>query len=109
MASQHSIRGRTRAAGLIGLPRDRGPFRYLPPKGYDPSQPLPRGPNGGFMDRDDNEWVEGPAHGIAFADGDAREWDVQLSQRGENGWGRFAKTIRGRSYVNVTKNGRFSH
>lgn len=61
------------------------------------------------MDRFGNVWVEGPAHGKAAADGDAGEWDVQLSQGGVWAWGRHAKTKNGVSYVNVTRKGWLSH
>ena len=96
-----------KGAGLIGLPR-RGPIRYRPPKGYNPvAGPLPTGPGGGYLDRFGNEWQQGPAHGKAAAAGHAKEWDVQLSQQGQNRWGNMAKG--GASYINVTKDGIRSH
>jgi len=103
-----------RAAGTIGLPGGRaankpGPFRFVPPKQYHPSKPLPTGPAGGFRDRYDNEWVLGPAHGKAFNDGDHNEWDVQLSAKGLTVWGNDAKVVNGKAYINVTKDGRLSH
>jgi hypothetical protein len=108
-----SIRARLRNAGMHGLPGGRhrhGPYRYLPPKGYNPQHPLPRAPAGGYVDRFGNEWEQGPAHGRAAADGYSREWDVQLSAVGVTRWGRAAKTgVGGQPYVNITPDGFLSH
>lgn len=81
----------------------------MPPKGLNTKNGLPKGPNGGYLDRFDNEWVEGPAHGQAAVDADFREWDVQLSQAGINVWGKLGKTVRGTTYINVTRKGWLSH
>jgi len=60
--------------------------------------------------RFDNEWVRGPAHGRAAAEGYAYEWDVQLSPRGARQWGQNAKRgVGGQPYLNVTPQGRLSH
>ena len=44
------------ACGLVGR---TVAIRYVPPKGYQPSNPLPRGPQNGYVDRFGNEWVRG--------------------------------------------------
>jgi YD repeat-containing protein len=58
-----------------GLPTRNGSFRFIPPPGWNPNQPPPRGPKGGYMDKFGLEWVKGPAHHFL---GDPYEWDVQL-------------------------------
>jgi Novel toxin 17 len=98
-----------RDAGSIGLPYKRNVYRYIPPRNYNPEKPLPKGPGGGFLDRFGNEWVQGRPHGRAASEGDDHEWDVQLSQKGFNVWGERAKTERGKSWINVTKDGWLSH
>src|SRR6266705_495941 len=108
-----TIRRRLRSAGRHGLPgggRHHGPYRYIPPAGYNSGSPLPRTPAGGYLDRFGNEWREGPAHGLAAATGFTREWDVQLSTRGAGRWGRFAKRgVGGDLYLNLTPIGQLSH
>ena len=79
-----SIAERMREAGLHGLP-SKGTYRYLPPKGYNPCNPLPKGKNGGYIDRFENEWVQGPYHGDPSKPF-FKEWDVQLSPIGEGKW-----------------------
>ena len=56
------------------LPNRGGKVRYVPPKNWHPSEPLPRGPNNGYMDKFGNEWTKGPSRTA----GEAFEWDVQL-------------------------------
>ncbi|MFD7528669.1 polymorphic toxin-type HINT domain-containing protein [Streptomyces sp. NPDC059849] len=54
-----TIKARMRAAGpgeRFGLP-NQGRIRYEPPKGYNAANPLPRGRNGGYVDRFGNEWT----------------------------------------------------
>jgi hypothetical protein len=51
----------------------RGKIRYIPPKNWHPSEPLPRGPRGGFMDKFGNEWTKGASR----TKGQPFEWDVQ--------------------------------
>ena len=103
------LRARLRAAGMVGLPGGRGtsgPFRFRPIEGYNPANPLKRGPHGGYIDRFGNEWVRGPAHGRSAAEGHAYEWDVRLSARGVTVWGQYAKRgADGQLYVNVTPTG----
>ena len=74
-----TIGSRMRAAGQgdLGLP-GQGRIRYVPPVGYNPASPLPRGPQHGYIDRFGNEWVMGPSR----TEGHSFEWDVQLSRAG---------------------------
>ncbi|MBI2390786.1 MAG: hypothetical protein HYV09_14445 [Deltaproteobacteria bacterium] len=58
-----SLRALLRAARLPGGRAGTGPFRFRPDSGHSPSEPLRRGPHGGYMDRFNNEWVRGPYHG----------------------------------------------
>ncbi len=51
-----SVKGRLKAAEL---PTSRK-IRFIPKKGYDPANPLAKGPNGGYIDRFGNEWVKRP-------------------------------------------------
>ena len=51
----------------------KGKIRYVPPKNWHPSEPLPRGPRGGYMDKFGNEWTKGPSR----TKGQPFEWDVQ--------------------------------
>lgn len=108
-----SIRSRLREAGTHGLPggtHTHGPYRYLPPRGYNPVNALPRGQSGAYLDRFGNEWEQGPAHGKAAAEGFSREWDVELSVAGIQRWGKAAKKGMGaKPYVNVTPDGFLSH
>ena len=53
-------------------------IRFIPPKGSNPFNPV-KGPNGGWMDQFNNEWVKGPTHHFP---GDPFEWDVQLPDGG---------------------------
>ena len=109
-----SIRGRLREAGLHGLPGGEnasGPFRFRPPGNYNPSNPLPKGRNGGYLDRGGNEWVPGPYHGDPKL-GYSQEWDVWLTKEGENHWNKFgnaSKRSDGGLYLNVRPDGFLSH
>jgi RHS repeat-associated protein len=93
-----SVRGRIRHSGLPA----NGPIRFVPPKGYDPRSPLQRGPNHGYLDRFDNEWVKGPSR----TPGDDFEWDVQLSDKGRAKIGHFSTD---RNHVNVSMRGVVTH
>lgn len=97
-ASSFSIKGRIKEAGLP----HQGKIRYVPPKGYSASAPLPRGQRGGFLDRKLNEWVKGPSR----THGEKHEWDVQLSRQGKSsvGW-----ASRDQSHLNVSLKGRITH
>ncbi|MBP6219248.1 MAG: hypothetical protein KA436_11730 [Oligoflexales bacterium] len=59
-----------------------GKIRFVPPEDYDPSTPLKRGPNGGYVDKFGNEWSKGPSR----TPGQSFKWDVQL---GKNKLGPF--------------------
>ncbi|MFZ5759522.1 MAG: polymorphic toxin type 17 domain-containing protein [Thermodesulfobacteriota bacterium] len=50
-----------------------GKVRYVPPENWHPSEPLPRGPGGGYKDKFGNEWTKGPSR----TKGQPFEWDVQ--------------------------------
>ena len=82
--------------------RDLGRIRYVPPEGYDPSSPLPRGEGNGYIDRFGNEWVKGPSR----TPGEPYEWDVQLSRQGKAqlGW-----LSRDGEHINVSLGGRVTH
>jgi hypothetical protein len=86
---------------IAGLPTS-GKIRFVPPKGYNPTNPLRKGPRGGWIDRFGNEWVKGPSRTL----GQPFEWDVQLSQRGlaQLGW-----ATKGHQYLNVSLNGKITH
>jgi filamentous hemagglutinin len=67
-----------------------GEVPFVPPKGWTPSQPLPRGEQQGYIDRFRREWVKGPSRTA----GEHFEWDVQLA----NG-----------DHLNVSLTGRITH
>ncbi len=69
VAKVWSKAGRIKAAKL---PR-KGKVRFVPKKNWNPSEPLQRGPNKGYMDKFGNEWTKGPSR----TKGQAFEWDVQ--------------------------------
>lgn len=99
-----TIKSRMRAAGPgseFGLP-SQGRIRYVPPKGYNPASPLPRGRSGGYIDRFGNEWTVGPSRTA----GHPFEWDVQLSKQGKEkiGW-----LSRDDKHVNVDPFGEVTH
>jgi|GEM_PF-2337795 len=79
-----------------------GLIRFVPKKGYNPSVPLPRGPQHGFLDRFGNEWVPGPSR----TEGQPFEWDVQLSERGRAQIGHLSRDGK---HVNVSLDGRITH
>jgi hypothetical protein len=94
-------RMRSAGPGGTGLPSE-GPIRYVPRRDYNPSAPLPRGPNNGYLDRFDNEWTVGPSR----TSGEPYEWDVQLSRIGRkrlHGW------TKGDSHANVSLRGWITH
>ncbi|MET0492969.1 MAG: polymorphic toxin type 17 domain-containing protein [Actinoplanes sp.] len=99
-----TIKGRMRAAGPgneFGLP-NQGRIRYVPPTGYNPSTPLPRGPGSGYLDRFGNEWRVGPSR----TEGHPFEWDVQLSRQGREQLGWLSRDNR---HVNVDPLGEVTH
>ena len=97
-AQQWSTKGRI---NHVKLP-NQGKIRYIPPEDYSPSQPLPRGPNNGYIDKFKNEWVKGPSRTA----GQEFEWDVQLSRTGKSqlGW-----ATRDGSHLNVSLDGKITH
>jgi RHS repeat-associated protein len=76
-AKAWTIKGRLKNAQLP----TSGKVRYVPPKGYSPGQPLPRGRQNGYIDRFGNEWTRGPSRTA----GQPFEWDVQLSKNATKG------------------------
>ncbi len=111
-APKHSKRSRIRDAGLPGAGgahSAKGPFRFLLPRKYQPGNALPRGKQGGFLDRFGNEWVEGPYHGDP-SKGFTYEWDVQLSPEGRD-WaeGLLTEKPPAKEYINVAPDGTISH
>jgi Novel toxin 17 len=96
-AKTHTLRGRLQAAGQgAGLP-DSGPIRFIPEKGYNPSVPIRRGPNKGYVDKFENEWI---------FDTQKHEWDVTLSRTGKAQLGHFSKSG---SHLNVSPEGKITH
>ena len=79
----------------------KGKIRYIPPKGWQPSMPLPK-KDGGYLDNFGNIWKKGPSRTA----GEAFEWDVQLSKAGKDsiGW-----LTRDGSHANISLIGRVTH
>ncbi|MBN8604867.1 MAG: hypothetical protein J0M26_27950, partial [Planctomycetes bacterium] len=84
------------------LPIRKGYARYIPPDSWSPNQALPRGQNGGFIDKFGNEWVQG----VSRTPGQLWEWDVQL---GRNASIYFRDKARGGTHVNVSWDGEITH
>jgi hypothetical protein len=59
------------------LPRG-GHVPFVPPKYWNPSQPLHKGGQHGFIDGKGREWTKGPTR----TPGQHFEWDVQLPDGG---------------------------
>ncbi|WP_350030285.1 polymorphic toxin type 17 domain-containing protein [Pseudomonas sp. HR1] len=97
-AKQWSSKARLK---YVGLPT-QGRIRYVPPSGYNPCQPLPRGPNNGCLDKFGNEW----AKGLSRTEGQPFEWDVQLSRQGKAqlGW-----ATRDGFHLNISLDGKITH
>ncbi len=93
-----TTKGRIKAAQLPTT----GRIRFVPPKGYHPSNPLDKGPNHGYYDKFDNEWTKGPSR----TPGEAFEWDVQLSPLGKKQLGWIAKE---KDHINVSLKGKITH
>jgi filamentous hemagglutinin len=96
-----SKRARINAAEL---PRD-GKIRYVPPKDWSPSSPLPRGPNKGYIDRFGNEWVKGPSR----TSGEAFEWDVQLTKNASQSIKKLSPDTKSNKHLNVSLEGKITH
>jgi hypothetical protein len=97
-AKAWTMKGRLKAADLPTT----GKIRYVPPEGHPPSQPLPRGPNGGYRDRFGNEWLKGPSR----TPGQPFEWDVQIGRNATPG---FRALSRDGRHVNVSLDGEVTH
>lgn len=97
-AKAWTIKGHLKAAQLP----IRGKIRYVPPEGYTPGRPLPRGPNGGYLDRFGNEWLKGPSR----TPGQPFEWDVQIGKDATPGFRALSKDGR---HVNVSLDGEVTH
>ena len=97
-AQPWSIKGRVK---YVQLPT-KGKIRFIPAETYSPTNPLPIGPNNGYLDKFGNEWVKGPSRTA----GQAFEWDVQLSSKGRSqlGW-----ASRDGSHLNVSLDGKITH
>jgi filamentous hemagglutinin len=78
------------------LPNE-GRIRYVPPENYHASTPFPRGPQHGYLDRFDNEWIWDPVKG---------EWDVQLSRTGKAHLGWLSNSG---NHVNISPTGQVTH
>jgi hypothetical protein len=101
-----SISQRLRAAGPsdeFGLPT-QGRIRFVPEEGYNPLRPLPRGPNGGYIDRFGNEWVVGPSR----TPGQPFEWNLQLSRTGQAQLG-WLSPDENMAHINVSPLGEVTH
>ena len=79
----------------------KGKIRYVPPKNWTASQPLPK-KDGQIVDKFGNKWIEGSSR----TKGQSFEWDVQLSKKGKSqlGW-----ASRDGSHVNVSLDGKITH
>ena len=55
-----------------------GACPFEPDKNWHSTQPLNRGPQGGFVDRHGNEWT----HGRSITSTQHFEWDVQMPRGG---------------------------
>jgi hypothetical protein len=79
-----------------------GKIRFVPPDWWSPGQQLPKGPNGGYLDKFGNEWVKGRS----VTPGQSWEWDVQLSSTGKSQLGWLSKDGK---HVNVSWDGEVTH
>ncbi|WP_273852912.1 DUF637 domain-containing protein [Serratia bockelmannii] len=93
-----SIKGRMKH---VQLPNE-GKIRFVPDSNYKPTNPLPRGPNKGYIDKFGNEWTKGSSR----TKGQEFEWDVQLSPTGKAqlGW-----ASRDGKHLNVSLDGKITH
>jgi hypothetical protein len=96
-AAVTSVSGRLKQAMLP----TRGRIRYVPPKRYNPNDPLPQGERG-YLDRFGNEWVRGPSR----TPGESFEWDVQLSEAGRR---QLEWLSRDGRHINVNRRGQVTH
>ncbi|MFY0402948.1 polymorphic toxin type 17 domain-containing protein [Pantoea dispersa] len=97
-AQSWSTKGRIK---YVELPT-QGKIRFVPDGNYSSSNPLPGGPNNGYLDKFGNEWVKGPSRTA----GQAFEWDVQLSPKGK---AQPCWATRDGSHLNVSLDGKITH
>ncbi len=55
-----------------------GDVPFEPPNNWYPTEPLPKGPKKGYVDKKGREWTKGPTR----TSGQDWEWDVQLPDGG---------------------------
>lgn len=87
-------------AEKIGLPTS-GPISFVPPKHWNPSNPLKTQDGKGFIDNYGNEWRKGPSR----TQGEAFEWDVIPANKTTG----IANLSRDGSHVNVSLKGVVTH
>jgi len=85
-----------------GLPAE-GLYAFRPRRNYHPSQPLPRGDRGGFLDEFGNEWRKARKPGSR---GDEWHWDVTFGRRPPT---HFRAASKSGKHINVTPDGRIHH
>jgi hypothetical protein len=87
---------------------NKGKVRYVPPRKLAGDGTLPKGPQGGYIDKYGNEWVKGPSRTA----GQEFEWDVQLTKSQKKNW-QWLYTRKGKkgtiSHLNVSQDGRITH
>ena len=85
----------------VHLPNE-GEMPFIPRKGYNPKEELPKRSNGCYVDKFDNEWGKGRS----ITPGEAYEWDVQLSPRGKRLFGHLSRSG---NHLNVSWTGKITH
>jgi hypothetical protein len=83
----------------MGLPTD-GPIVFVPPKKWNPKNPLRTSDKKGFLDAFGNQWRKGPSR----TPGQAWEWDVV--PRGQSS---LKNLSRDGSHLNVSLGGKVTH
>jgi RHS repeat-associated protein len=94
-----TVRGVVKA---VGLPIS-GKIRFIPRSGWTTTQPLTKGPKGGYLDRFGNEWTKKKVAGKGPGE---IHWDVQLSPTGKSQLGHLSNSG---SHLNVTSTGQITH
>jgi RHS repeat-associated protein len=94
-----TMRGVVKAAGLP----ISGKIRFIPPNAWNASQPLRKGPKGGYLDRFGNEWTKKKVAGKGPGE---IHWDVQLSPTGKSQLGHLSNSG---NHLNVTSTGQIAH
>ncbi|MBM3242546.1 hypothetical protein FJZ31_40315 [Candidatus Poribacteria bacterium] len=95
---QYAFNKATLEAGKITLQRKD---TIVPRRGYQPVNPLPKGINGGYIDRFNKEWLKPRGQIVGEF-----HWDVQLSPVGQQQLGWASRTGK---YINVSQDGRIVH